>query len=95
MIILRLIAIILCVAALMLLGADVVSSLEGGAVRIRALAELVALFGGPALDALRASIETALPAPVPMVLLAVLEAPASAVIGVTGVILAILVRRRD
>ena len=95
-VVLRLISLILIVAALMLLGADAVTSLEkGGEITVRSLDQVWALLdkGGP--QAFHAWLEHSLPAPVPGWIAALLALPGWAVTGVIGVILAFLFGRRS
>ena len=86
----RFISWFLVAVALMLLGADAISSLETGAVEMRSVAEVLSLFGlnAPALIA-------AAPGGVSQALAAVLGVPLWAVFGVIGVILVLVFRPMD
>jgi hypothetical protein len=85
MVILRLLALIFIVVALMLLGADAVTTLEkGGAIMLRSLAtDLALVHGDPSMW-----VQMALPASIANVLMIGLGFPGWAVIGVLGVLLA-------
>jgi hypothetical protein len=91
----RLLSLILVVAALMLLGADAVTSLEkGGEITVRSLDQVWALFDKAGPIAFKAWLGHTLPSPVPSWIGAVLALPGWAVTGVPGVILAFLFGRR-
>ncbi len=90
----RFISLILIVAALMLLGADIVTSLEKGAIGVRTIGEVWALICKDSLDAFKSWVETTLPAPVPGWIYRLLGMWAWGVVGVPGVILAFLFGRR-
>jgi len=91
----RFIAFLLIVVALMLLGADVVSMLESGEPRLRSLEIVWALFATGGAEAFKAWASTTLPGPLPEGVATLLSWPAWAVLGVTGVLLAILFRQRE
>lgn len=92
----RFIALVLIVLGLMLLGADVVTMLESGAEpRLRSLEDIWALFSATGVEAFKAWLVEILPAPLPDGINTILGLPAFAVLGVTGVILAVLFRERD
>jgi cytochrome bd-type quinol oxidase subunit 2 len=92
----RFIALVLIVLGLMLLGADVVTLLEGGAEpRTRSLQDIWALFSATGVESFKAWIAEVLPAPVPDGVSTILGLPAFALLGGTGVILAVLFRERD
>jgi cytochrome bd-type quinol oxidase subunit 2 len=91
----RFVAFLLIVAALMLLGADVVSMLESGEPRMRSIEIIWALFATGGADAFKAWATASLPGPLPEGVATLLSWPAWAVLGVTGVLLAILFRQRD
>ena len=94
-VVLRLISLVLVVAALMLLGADAVTSLEkGGEITVRSLDQVWALFDKAGPIAFKAWLGHTLPAPVPGWFSAALALPGWAVTGVIGVILAFLFGRR-
>jgi cytochrome bd-type quinol oxidase subunit 2 len=91
----RFIAFLLIVAALMLLGADVVSMLESGEPRMRSIEIIWALFAAGGAEAFKTWATATLPGPLPEGVAMLLSWPAWAVLGVTGVLLAILFRQRD
>ena len=94
-IVLRLLSLVLIVLALMMLGADVLTTLEkGGAITVRSIEQVWALIsaGGPA--AFKAWLESALPATVAGWIESILTLPGWGVCGVLGVILAFLFGRR-
>jgi hypothetical protein len=92
---LRLLSIILIVASLMFLGADLITSLErGGALSARSIEQVWALFSKSSETAFSAWLQHALPAPLVRWIGAVLSLPAWSLPGVLGVVLAILFGRR-
>ena len=91
----RFIAFLLIVAALMLLGADVVSMLESGEPRLRSIEAIWNMLAAGGADAIKVWAPTALPAPLPEGLATLLSWPAWAVLGVIGVLLAVLFRQRE
>ena len=91
----RFLALILIVVALMLLGADVVTSLEKSQMTVRSIGEVWALFDAGSLTAFKAWVETTLPAPVPGWIYSLLSMWAWGVLGVPGVVLAFLFGRRQ
>jgi hypothetical protein len=92
---LRFLSLLLIVVALMLLGADLVSTLEkGGEITVRALDDVWAMFDKAGVDSFKAWLEHTLPAPMPSWIEAVLSLPGWAFFGVIGVILAFLFGRR-
>jgi hypothetical protein len=94
MIIFRFIAVVLIVLGLMLLGADVVTMLERGVEpHVRSLAEIFALFGGPATDAPGAGLGEVLPPSVAEGIAATMALPAFACFLGLGVVLAFLFRQ--
>src|ERR1700722_12613404 len=94
-VILRFISLILIVAALMLLGADLITSLEkGGQVTVRSIDQVWALLSHGGAGVFKAWLAHTLPAPVPNWIGAVLTLPAWALTGVLGVVLAFLFGRR-
>ena len=95
MAVLRFIAFLLIVSALMLLGADVVSMLESGEPKMRSIDLVWDLFAAGSAEAFHTWAQTALPGPLPEGLSTLLSWPAWAVFGVTGVLLAILFRQRE
>ncbi len=91
----RFIAFLLIVAALMLLGADVVTMLESGEPKIRSIELLWNLIAVGGADAFKVWAQGALPGPLPEGVATLLSWPAWAVLGVIGVLLAILFRQRE
>lgn len=100
MFVFRLIGLVLIAGALMVFGADVLRSLETGEVSIRSFAEVWALLddrlGTASLDAFKAWAEATLP---PAVwdpgLVSVLSYPSWAVLGVLGILVALIFRPRN
>ena len=88
MVFLRFIAVLFLVLALMLLGADAVSSLEKGDVVIRSLTQVAALIDGDPTNWL----ETTLPSSVASVIETILSWPGWAVLGVLGLAIGVLTR---
>jgi hypothetical protein len=94
-VILRVLSLILIVAALMLLGADAVSSLEnGGKIIVRSLDQVWALFDKTGMDAFHAWVGRHLPGPLPAAIGAIFTIPGWAATGVPGAVLAFLFGRR-
>ena len=94
-VILRLISLVLIVLALMLLGADAVTSLEnGGKITVRSLDEVWALFNKPAMQAFHGWANAHLPHVLVSATNAVFALPGWAATGVPGIILAFLFGRR-
>jgi cytochrome bd-type quinol oxidase subunit 2 len=92
----RFIALILIVLGLMLLGADVVTLLERGTEpHMRSLAEVWSLFSPTAPASFQAWVTSMSPGAVADGVAGALALPAFAVLGVKGVLLAILFRERD
>jgi hypothetical protein len=90
----RLLALILIVCALMLLGADAVSSLEkGGEISVRSLDTVWALLDKPSLDVFKAWVDHHAPS-LAQVVYSFLALPGWAVSGVIGVILAFVFGRK-
>jgi ABC-type taurine transport system substrate-binding protein len=73
----------------------VVSMLESGEPRMRSIEIIWALFATGGADAFKAWSTATLPGPLPEGVATLLSWPAWAVLGVTGVLLAILFRQRD
>jgi hypothetical protein len=93
-VLMRLISLLLIVAALMLLGADAVTSLEkGGDVTVRSLGAVWGLFNPGALDAFKSWIQNHAAFAAPFVYSA-LGLPGWSVTGVIGVILAFVFGRK-
>jgi hypothetical protein len=94
-VILRLISLAFIVAALMLLGADAVTSLEnGGKITVRSLDMMWALFDKGAVTAFHGWCDAHLPSVLARAIAAVFGLPAWAATGVPGIILAFLFGRR-
>jgi hypothetical protein len=94
-VVLRLISLILVVAAIMLLGADIVTSLEnGGKIMVRSLEQVWALLDKSAVAGFHAWCDRHLPAFLAHGTSAVLGLPGWAATGVPGIILAFLFGRR-
>ena len=92
---LRFVSLILVAIGLMLLGADLITSLEKhGAITVRSLAQVWDLVGSTSAQAFNLWTQRALPSPVPNWIGAVLALPAWAPTGVLGVVLAFLFGRK-
>jgi hypothetical protein len=93
-VIMRLVSLVLIVIALMLLGADAVTSLEkGGYVTVRSLGTVWALFDKPSLDAFKSWIQNHA-AFMAQFTYSALALPGWSVTGVIGVILAFTFGRK-
>ncbi len=85
---LRFVSLILIALALMLLGADVVTSLDkGGEITVRSIEQVWALFSKGGVEAFQAWMGHVPPAPVARGIETVLALPGWAVSGVLGVLL--------
>jgi hypothetical protein len=94
-VVLRFVSLVLIVVALLLLGADMMTSLEShGQITVRSLGQIWALVSRSGLAGFNAWLTQSLPWPVPGWIDAVLELPAWAFTGVLGVVLAFLFGRR-
>lgn len=92
---LRLISLVLIVVALMLLGADVLTSLEkGGVITVRSIDQVWTIIDKAGDAAFKAWLARALPAFVTSAFNTVIALPGWAVSGVIGVILAFAFGRR-
>ena len=92
----RFIALILIVLGLMFLGADVVTMLESGKEPVlRTIENVWGLFTATGVQSFKFWFAGLVPAPVNEALAAILSLPAFAVLGVTGVFLAVVFRERD
>jgi hypothetical protein len=92
---LRFISLVLIVFALMLLGADLITSLEkGGTITVRSIEQVWALFSKSSEVAFTAWLQHSLPATVAGWINTVLSLPSWSLTGVLGVILAFLFGRR-
>ena len=90
----RFISLILIVVALMLLGADVVTSLEKNAITVRTVEQVWALIGKSGLMEFKSWVQVALPGPLRSWVYSVLNMWAFGISGVLGVVLAFLFGRR-
>ncbi len=96
MILFRFIALILIVLGLMFLGADVVTMLESGKEPVlRTVENVWGLFTATGVQSFKFWFAGLVPVPVNEALAAILSLPAFAVLGVTGVFLAVVFRERD
>ena len=94
-ILMRLISLILIVGALMLLGADIVTSLErGGQIAVRSVAQVWALFSKSSLDSFKAWTDHNAPGFAAHWVYSVLSVPGWSIPGVLGVILAFVFGRK-
>jgi hypothetical protein len=93
-VVMRLVSLVLVVAALMMMGGDVVTSLEkGGDITVRSFDQVWALFGKHSIDASKGWLEHTLPGFLSHGVEAGLALPGWAVTGVPGVILAFIFGR--
>lgn len=91
----RLISLILIVGALMLLGADIITSLErGGQIAVRSVAHVWALFDKGSLDSFKAWTDHNMPGFLAHGVYSVLSVPGWSIPGVLGVILAFVFGRK-
>ena len=87
----RILGIVLIAHALMLIGADEISTLEAGGIRmIRSLGTILALYGADP-----TSWPENLPGPLAGIVSTVLSWPGWGVLAVTGGVLAVIARGRD
>jgi hypothetical protein len=94
-VLMRFISLVLVVAALMLLGADAITSLEHrGQIDVRSLETVWALFDKGAVDAFKAWDAARLPGFLATAIFNLLALPGWGVTGVIGVILAFVFGRR-
>jgi hypothetical protein len=92
----RILSLILILLALILLGADAVTSLERhGHIVVRSLDVILAFLDRPVLDAFKGWVLHTLPAPAPHWVFSTLALPGWSVPGVIGVILAFLFGKRS
>ena len=95
-VVLRFISLILIGIGLMLLGADLITSLEKhGAITVRSLGEVWNFASKTSAAAFNVWMERALPSPVTGWIGAVLNLPAWALTGVLGVVLAFIFGRKS
>jgi len=93
---LRFVSLVLIVFALVLLGADMIASLQkGGQIVVRSIEQLWRYFGPASIDGAKAWVEHSLPSPLPDWFYSVLALPAWALTGVLGVVIAFLFGRRS
>ena len=92
---LRFVSLVLIVIALLLLGADMVTSLEkGGQIAVRSIEQVWRFLGPGSIAGVKAWVEHSLPAPLPEWFYSVLALPAWVLTGVPGVVIAFLFGRR-
>jgi hypothetical protein len=92
---LRFISVILIAFGLMLLGADLITSLEkGGVLQARTIEQIWALFSKGSEMAFNAWVQRALPVPLARLIGSILSLWAWSIPGVLGVVLAILFGRK-
>lgn len=90
MVIFRFIALVFLAVALMIMGADIVETLENdGQLAMRSIGDLWGLFHASSYEGFTES------APGGAILVTIMKAPGTAVFGALGLILAFLFRRRD
>ena len=93
---LRFVSVLLIAFGLMLLGADLITSLEkGGILQARTIEQIWALFGKGSEVAFNAWVQHALPLPIAHLIGSVLSLWAWSIPGVIGVVLAILFGRKS
>ena len=90
----RFISLVLIAVALMLLGADLITSLEKGEVTVRTIDQVWALIDKESLVAFKSWVEMTLPSPVRAWTYTLLGMLAFGVVGVPGVLLGFLFARR-
>jgi hypothetical protein len=92
---LRFVSLVLIVIALMLLGADMVTSLQkGGQIAVRSIEQVWRFLGPASVGGAKSWVERSLPSPLPDFFYSVLALPAWALTGVLGVVIAFLFGRR-
>lgn len=92
----RLIAVIFIVAGLLVLGYDVISSIQAGqGFKALPLADLWNLVHSGSLEGYRAWVTETIPSPGPSISESILSFPAFAVYGVIGVLLGLLFQKRS
>ena len=91
---LRFVSLVLIVTALMLLGADMVTSLQrGGQIAVRSIEQVWRYVGPASIDGVKIWVEHSLPSPLPDWFYSVLALPAWALTGVLGVVIEFLFGR--
>lgn len=94
-VLMRLISLFLIVAALMLLGADAITSLEkGGEMTVRSLGTVWALLNASSLEAVKSWLQNHAPQPVSHTFFSMLAMPGWGFTGVIGVVLAFIFGRK-
>src|ERR1700759_5232216 len=94
-VLLRIISLLLIVSALMLLGADAVTSLErGGEITVRSVAQVWALFSKASIDGFKAWTNHNLPVFLQQGVYSFLTVPGWSITGVLGVVLAFAFGRK-
>jgi hypothetical protein len=92
----RVVSLVLILLALLLLGADAVTSLENhGQITVRSLDAFSTLLDRHAFDGFKTWVQHSLPSPVPHWIFSTLALPGWSVPGVIGVILAFLFGRKS
>ena len=93
---LRFLSLVLIVIALMLLGGDLITSLEkGGQITVRSLEQVWTMVDAGSIASFKAWAAATLPQPAPNWVYAFITLPGWAIFGVIGVILAFLFGRRS
>jgi hypothetical protein len=91
---LRFVSLVLLVIALILLGADAISSLgKGGQITVRSIDQVWTYLGSASIGTFKSWLAHSLPSPIPAWFYSVLALPAWALSGVLGVVLAFLFGR--
>ncbi len=94
-VVLRLISLVLIFISIMLIGADLVTSLEkGGMITVRSIEQIWDIFSKTGVASFKGWLEHTLPTPVPSWIEALLRIPGWAITGVPGVFLAFIFGRR-
>lgn len=94
-VVMRLVSLVLIVAALMLLGADAVTSLEkGGEVTVRSVGLVWSLFDAGSLNAAKAWMQNRAPQFLTQFFFSILAMPGWSITGVVGVIIAFIFGRK-
>ncbi|MGH6888392.1 MAG: hypothetical protein ACREHF_04215 [Rhizomicrobium sp.] len=92
--VLRFVSLVLLVIALILLGADAITSLgKGGQITVRSIDQVWNYLGPASIGSFKSWLAHSLPAPLPGWFYSVLALPAWALSGVLGVVLAFLFGR--
>lgn len=92
--VLRFVSLVLLVIALILLGADAITSLDkGGQITVRSIDQVWTYLGPTSISGFKSWLAHSLPTPIPAWFYSVLALPAWALSGVLGVVLAFLFGR--